>query len=74
LTTAEFCTALAADEKIGGELAQAISEFLRKCDRQKFSSSPAAGPLNAAACALELLEQVESRRVQIKNETGTHHD
>lgn len=74
MTTAEFCSALAANGKINEELAQSISEFLRKCDQQKFSSSPATAPLNAAIRALELLENVEKRRVQIKNETGSHHD
>ena len=37
LTTAEFCAALVANEKIGAELAGTISDFLRECDERKFS-------------------------------------
>jgi hypothetical protein len=63
-TTAEFCTALATDEKIGGELAQSISSFLRECDERKFSFSPVAASLNAATRALELVAAAEDRRTQ----------
>jgi hypothetical protein len=62
LTTAEFCAALAADKKIGAELAGFISSFLRECDERKFSTSPAAAPLNAAERALEILNLAEQRR------------
>ena len=64
LTTAEFCAALADHEKIGAELADSISAFLRECDKQKFSSSPSA-PLHAATTALGLITSVEKRRAQI---------
>ena len=37
LTTAEFSAAIAGSEKIGAELAQTISSFLRECDERKFS-------------------------------------
>ncbi len=60
LTTTEFCAALAASEKIGTEPAQAISDFLRACDERKFSTSPAAAPLNAATRALEIVTLVEN--------------
>ncbi len=39
LTTTEFCAALAGTEKIGAELAQIISGFLRECDVRKFSAA-----------------------------------
>ena len=55
LTTTEFSTALAGNEKINVELAQAISIFLRECDARKFAPADAAAPLNAAARALELV-------------------
>jgi hypothetical protein len=61
LTTAEFCTAIGANEKIGVEIAQTISGFLRECDERKFSSSPAVAPLNAVARALELVASAEAR-------------
>jgi hypothetical protein len=62
MTTAEFCAALAGNEKIGAELAGSISNFLRECDDRKFSTSPFAAPLNAAARALEILNLAEQRR------------
>jgi hypothetical protein len=39
LTTAEFCVALAGNERIGAELGRTISDFLRECDERKFSPS-----------------------------------
>jgi hypothetical protein len=39
LTTAEFCVALAGNERIGVELARTISNFLRECDERKFSTA-----------------------------------
>ena len=42
LTTAEFCREIAGHAQIGPELAAAVSDFLRQCDRQKFSPPPAA--------------------------------
>jgi hypothetical protein len=62
LTTTEFCAALAASEKIGAELSGFISDFLRECDDRKFSTSPAAAPLNAATHALELVALTENAR------------
>ena len=38
MTSAEFSTALAGNEKIGVELAGAIAAFLRECDERKFSA------------------------------------
>jgi hypothetical protein len=62
LTTTEFCAALAASVKVGTEPAQTISDFLRACDERKFSTSPAAAPLNAATRALELVALTENAR------------
>jgi hypothetical protein len=62
MTTAEFCVALADDEKIGAELAQTISNFLRECDARKFSPASLVAPLNAAGRALELVSAAEVRR------------
>jgi len=61
-TTSEFCAALASNEKVGGELAQAVAGFLRECDERKFSPANPAGPLQAANRALELVAQAEQRR------------
>ena len=73
MTTAEFCAAIAGNEKIGAELAQTISNFLRECDERKFSAAKPAEPLNAVARALALVVLVEKRRtgkmpVPLKNE------
>ena len=55
MTTAEFCAALAGSEKTGPELARSISSFLSECDERKFSTAPAATPINAVIRALELI-------------------
>jgi hypothetical protein len=39
LTTAEFCRALADQERTGADLAAAVGEFLRRCDELKFAPS-----------------------------------
>jgi hypothetical protein len=69
VTTTEFCTAVAGHEKIGPALAKAISEFLRECDRRKFSTAPAAAPLDAATSALELVALAEKRRAELRGQT-----
>ena len=67
LTTTEFCRVLANHEKIGAELAAALSDFLRHCDEHKFSARRPE-PLNAAARALELVSLSEARRAQSRPE------
>ena len=49
LTTAEFCAALSASDRIGRELAQTISGFLRECDERKFAPPGRVG-VQASAC------------------------
>jgi hypothetical protein len=61
LTTAEFCRAVAGHQRVGSELASALSDFLRQCDERKFSPPPPAPPLSAAAHALKLIDQAEAR-------------
>lgn len=74
LTTAEFSAALAGNRKIGEDLAQTISKFLRECDERKFSpavrsaaftrSEPPEGgtpsqlPPNATNRALDIVQMV----------------
>ncbi len=62
MTTTELCAALTAHEKIGMELAQMISSFLRVCDQDKFSSKIVAPPMNAVDRALELVALAEISR------------
>ena len=62
LTTAEFCTAVSREEKVGTELAPAISSFLRECDVRKFSPANSASPLDAVQRASEFIARVETRR------------
>jgi len=48
MTTAEFCRAVAAHERLGNELSAALADFLRKCDERKFAppaSTVAVSPL-----------------------------
>ena len=62
-TTTEFCATLAASEKVGADLAQAVAGFLSECDQRKFApvTAKAAAPCEAAARALALIEQAELR-------------
>jgi hypothetical protein len=64
MTTSEFSAILAVNEKIGVAFAQMISDFLRACDKEKFSPKTISPPLNAANRALELIEIAEKRRVR----------
>ena len=62
LTTAEFCATIEASPQIGIALAGNLASFLRECDVRKFSPAHAAGPLNAATRALELVALAEKQR------------
>ena len=64
LTTAEFCRALAVTPSVDAELAGSVSEFLHRCDEQKFSPGNSALPLNAVQQALTFVETAEARRIQ----------
>ena len=66
MTTAEFCAVLAGHEPLGAELARGIAGFLHECDERKFSASPAAAPLQAAARALEFVALSEKRRAGLR--------
>lgn len=68
-TTTEFCCAMAGQGQIGPELTAAISDFLRQCDRQKFSPPPPAGPLSAVARALKLIEQAQDHLAALAQPT-----
>ena len=66
LTTAEFCAMIAQNERLGAELARAITEFSRRCDERKFAPPAPGQPLGAAAQALRLLDLTEARREQLR--------
>jgi Domain of unknown function (DUF4381) len=72
LTTTEFCAALAASEKIGAELAVAVSGFLRECDERKFSPANSSTPSNAAARALEIVSLAERERAKSSLQIGVN--
>jgi len=61
-TTAEFCAALARNERIGPELSATISEFLRRCDERKFSLAASPAAIGVVNRALELVEMAEAQR------------
>jgi hypothetical protein len=76
-TTTEFQRALAKNEDVGAELSNAVSEFLRRCDEQKFSPHGGGAnsvtivttfihPAGAVARALELVDLGESRRAELQ--------
>jgi hypothetical protein len=64
LTTGEFTTALASDEKIDVKLALSTANLLRECDERKFSPANPRGPLNAAGRALEIVWETEKQRAR----------
>ena len=64
-TTREFSAALAASDKVGAELAQMVSGFLRECDQRKFAPAMAGPPLNAVYRALEIISETEKRRAAV---------
>ena len=66
LTTAEFCRALAGNERIGSRLTERVAGFLRQCDVAKFSPVAAANPGQAVSEALELVAQSEARRAELR--------
>jgi hypothetical protein len=66
LTTTEFCRAIETDPQVGPALSAAVSEFLRQCDRRKFSPAPFAEPLGAVGQALQFVEQAEARQAQLR--------
>ena len=70
LTTVEFCRAIAGREQVGGELAAAVSDFLHRCDEQKFSPAKSAASLGAVNHALALIKTAEARRA--KTEAPAH--
>jgi hypothetical protein len=65
-TTAEFCGEIAANERIGLELANAISTFLRRCDERKFARAGPAPELGAVARAFQLIDVAETRRAVLR--------
>ena len=65
LTTTEFCAALARSEKVGGDLAASLADFLRLADERKFSRQ-ATGSLTAVKRALEFIAQAESQLEQLR--------
>jgi len=66
VTTTEFCGMIAQNERLGPELARAITEFARRCDQRKFAPPALGQPLGAAAQALKLLDLAEARREQLR--------
>ena len=64
MTTAEFCSNISRNEKIGIELSGAMASFLRECDVRKFSPANSAIPVNAADRALKIIFQAEQHREQ----------
>jgi hypothetical protein len=65
-TTGEFCALLASHEKIGRELATAVSSFLRAGDERKFAAGSNLPPLGAAGRGLELIELAEKQRLAVE--------
>jgi len=71
MTTTEFSVALAANASVGPQLADALSSFLRACDKDKFVAKNEAPLLNAVRRALQLVEQIERRRAELNAQRTT---
>jgi hypothetical protein len=71
LTTAEFSRELSRCEKISPELSTAATKFLLDCDARKFSMTTGSAILDAANRALNLIEQAEQRRMQLRQPAET---
>ena len=61
LTTSEFCREVAANQKIGPQLAESMRDFLQECDRRKFASPVPLPPLGAAVTASKMIDAAEAR-------------
>ncbi len=68
LTTAEFCNVIGANQRVGAELAAAAGAFLRQCDVRKFAPGGPKVALAAVPRALQLLDQAEARRAELRQE------
>lgn len=65
MTTTEFSRVLQANQQVGGELVEAVADFLRQADERKFA--PGANVESGAVRqAVELFERGEKRRVELE--------
>jgi hypothetical protein len=71
LTTTEFIREISGNKKISAELSKATANFLRECDNHKFSATAGSEKIDAANRALNLIEQAEQRRVQLRQISET---
>ena len=71
LTTTEFCHEISGNEKIGAELSTAAANFLRESDARKFSVTAGSEKMDATNRALNLVEQAEQRRMQLRQMSQT---
>jgi hypothetical protein len=65
-TTADFCQAISGSGRLGPELTQSLSEFMRRCDEHKFAPPAPRPALGAAVQGLKLIEAAEVRREQLR--------
>jgi hypothetical protein len=66
MTTTEFSAVAATNLEIGSRLAEALTSFLRACDKDKFIAKNEAPPLNAVQRAWQLVDQIERQRNELK--------
>jgi hypothetical protein len=66
LTTTDFCKIIASNDQIGPNLATATGDFLRHCDERKFAPDAPPETTGAAERALQLVEQAETQREQLR--------
>ena len=66
LTTGEFCRVASGHEGLGPELANAVCQFLRRCDERKFTAAPPSAPMAAVANALKLVDAAQARLADLR--------
>jgi hypothetical protein len=66
MTTTEFCREISAQERVGAKLASDVSEFLKRCDVEKFAPPGAVAPIGAVARATDLIGLAEGRRAELR--------
>jgi hypothetical protein len=61
LTTTEFCDVLATHSRVGPELAAAVADFFKRCDKRKFAPLSPSPDLGAVEDALKLIASAEQQ-------------
>lgn len=70
MTTSDFCGAISRDNPLGKDVSADITCFLKECDERKFAPPKPAPALEAVPKAIKLIDTVEERREQLRQEAS----